>query len=128
MRGLVLFFLSLLVMPALAGLSLLPPSTSVLVLIMALIAFLALLYPFAAFDAARVARPHRAAYVLRDYNRVPVYVIFACIGLLYPALSAIVLRGNFLEAYKVATDSMAPTLRGDALSGGDSADSHDGFR
>ena len=109
-RGLVLFLLSLLVMPLVAGLSLLEPSKGLLIGMLALGLFLPLLYVFAAVDAWRVARPHRIAYPLREYNRVPLYVLFALIGILYPALSTSVLKAEFLEAYNIATGSMYPTL------------------
>src|SRR3954454_21133855 len=74
-RGLTLFCASLLFAPFALGLALIPPSTLVLVALIA--AFLGVigLDLFAVADAWRLARSSRGSFTPRDYNHPIVYLL-----------------------------------------------------
>ncbi len=109
-KGLALFFASLLFVPLTIAAAFLGGSTAVLVgLIAALLAVVGI-YVYAVVDAYRAARQAGDGYQLRDYNRGSVYVLFILLGLLYAAGSLQYLRATVFEAFYLPTESMAPTL------------------
>jgi signal peptidase I len=109
-RGLVMFFGSLLFAPVILAAALLPPATVVLVgLIFALLAVLGV-YVYAVVDAFRLARRGRDHFHPMDYNHPLVYALFVLVGLTYPASGLYFIRGSVFEAFKIPTASEAPTL------------------
>jgi signal peptidase I len=109
-RGLGLFFGSLLFTPVIVMAALLPPATAVLVgLIVALLLVLGV-YVFAVLDAFRLARHGRHDAQPKDYNHPLVYALFILVGMTYAAGGLYFIRSNVFEAFAIPTASMAPTL------------------
>jgi len=109
-RGLGLFFGSLLFTPVIVTAALLPPTTAVLVgLIVALLLVLGV-YVFAVLDAFRLARHGRHDAQPKDYNHPLVYVLFILVGMTYAAGGLYFIRSNVFEAFEVPTASEVPTL------------------
>jgi signal peptidase I len=109
-RGLVLFLLSLVIVPVAALIAGLVSSTAALLGLIA--AFLGLigLWLFAVVDACRLtARGVDSAG--HDYEKPLVYALFIAAGIASPLLSTVYVRQNLLEAFYLPSDSMAPTLR-----------------
>jgi signal peptidase I len=115
-RGLTLFLASLLFPPTVALLLLLPPSTPVLVLVLALAMSVVGVYLFAACDACLAARAAGPEYRPRDFNAPALYALFIAVGLIYPPAGLIALRSGVCEAYFLPTRSMDPSyLAGDRV-------------
>jgi signal peptidase I len=109
-RGLVLFLLSLAIVPVAALIAGLVSSTAALIGL--IVAFLGLLglWLFAVIDAYRLSS--RAAESERhDYQRPLVYALFVAAGIASPMLSTVYVRQNLLEAFYLPSESMAPALR-----------------
>lgn len=109
LRGLVLFLVSLLVLPAAALVAGWASSTWALVgLIVSSLGLLGL-WLFAVVDAWRTAA--RGQDVSQhEYQHMLVYGLFAAVGVVSPMLSAVYIRQNLLEAFYIPTESMAPLL------------------
>lgn len=110
-RGLVLFLLSLLFVPVVVLVALAPPSGVGLALLVVDGVGFPLLVLFAVIDSARIARRLRDGIERRDYQRPAVYALFAIVGLLFPLGSSVYLRAHVVEAFRIASGSMEPTLR-----------------
>jgi signal peptidase I len=109
-RGLILFLVSLLILPFAALAAGLLSSTAALVGL--IVSFLALLglWLFAVVDACRMTG--RTNITERhDYQKPVVYALFIAAGIGSPALSTLYIRQNLLEAFYLPTESMSPTLR-----------------
>ena len=109
-RGMVFFTISMLLAPAVAVLVYLPPSGVSFLLLMAMVLLAPVVFLVAIIDAVLIANRDGAGFVLRDYNRPLVYVLFLLVGLFPPAGSVVSLRKNIIEAFKLPTESMAPTV------------------
>lgn len=109
-RGLVLFLLSLVIVPVAALIAGRVSSTAVLLGLVA--AFLGLLglWLFAVADAYRLSS-RAAESEHHDYQKPLVYALFIGAGIVSPLLSTVYLRQNLLEAFYLPSNSMAPTLR-----------------
>lgn len=115
-RGLTLFLASLLFPPAVVGLLLLPPSTLVLVGVLAAAASVVGLYLFAAADAFFAARAAGREFTPREYNRPTLYALFLAVGLVYPVATLAALRAGVCEAYYLPTRDMEPSfVQGDRV-------------
>ncbi|MBI3866231.1 MAG: signal peptidase I [Planctomycetia bacterium] len=109
-RGLVLFLVSLLVLPVAALVAGLISSTVALVgLIVSFVVLLAL-WLFAIVDAWRMAARSQPAPRL-DFQKPLVYGLFVAAGVISPMLSAVYVRQNLLEAFYIPSASMAPYLQ-----------------
>lgn len=114
-RGLVLFLLSLLIVPVAAFVAGLALSTTALVGLLVSLQGLLGLWLFAVVDAWRTAARSRES-PRHDCQRPIVYVLFVAVGIVSPLLSAVYIRQNLLEAFYIPTASMAPYLhRGDHI-------------
>jgi signal peptidase I len=109
-RGFTLFLVPLLFGPVVAGLTLLRPSTTVLIALLFTVFVVLGVYLYAVGDAFRVARRSRQNYPLRDYNRPIVYAVFILVWLTYPPTVLYALRENCFAAYFIPTRSEIPTL------------------
>src|SRR5262245_18524320 len=109
-KGLALFFFSLLFAPLLILAAFLGSSTALFVGLVAALLVLLGVYLYAAMDAYAAARRAGTPYQPRDYNRVSVYVLFILLGLLYFVGFVPYVRANVFEAFYIPTESMAPTL------------------
>lgn len=112
-RGLVLFLLSLLVVPVAVAVALAPPSGLLLAAFVVTGAGFPILVLFAVIDSARIARRLRDGVERRDYQRPVVYALFAIVGLLFPLGSSVYLRAHVIEVYRIASGSMEPALHRD---------------
>lgn len=116
-KGLPLYFAWLLVPLCSIIAALLPPSATVLVLLVLLPAAAVLtVYLYAAIDAWRLAYRIGSDYSLRDYNRAAVYWLLIVVQMVYSiGLMAGVSRFVY-QAYEVPASSMSPTiLNGDRI-------------
>jgi len=115
LQGLVLFLLSIVIVPIAALIAGLVSST--LGLVGLIVAYLGLLglWLFAVLDACRLVS--RSGEIgCHDFQRPFVYVLFAAAGVISPMLSTVYVRQNLLEAFYLPSESMAPTLmRGDRI-------------
>lgn len=76
----------------------------------------AALWLYAMSDALRLARRSPTDYRLKDYNHWAVYVLLAVLVVPLAFGQALVLRSVAVQAFRVATSSMEPTLsRGDRV-------------
>ncbi|MFN0051016.1 MAG: signal peptidase I, partial [Planctomycetales bacterium] len=109
LRGLTLFLMSLILIPAAALVAGMTSSTGALVGLRGAMGVLVVLWIVAVLDAGRIAAktPRTAPH---DYQRPLVYGLFLVAGLCAPALSVAYVRQNLLEAFYIPTKSMAPTL------------------
>lgn len=75
-----------------------------------LVLFLSLVC-WSAFDARRIAISLSGQeYVLRDFNRMVIYLLLVLASLLYAVGLALLVRANVVEAFYIPTNSMSPTL------------------
>jgi signal peptidase I len=115
-RGLGLFFGSLLFTPVIVTAALLPPTTGVLVGLIVVLLLVLGVYVFAVLDAFRLARHGRHDAQPKDYNHPLVYALFILVGLTYAAGGLYFIRSNVFEAFAIPTASAAPTfLPGDRI-------------
>jgi signal peptidase I len=109
-KGLAYFFGMLLFAPALFLVGMLPASWAVLVALLSTVLATLALFLFSIVDAYRLARRRREHYLLRDYNRSSVYLLFLLASPAYIVGAFLFLRSNSMEAFIIPSDSMAPTL------------------
>jgi signal peptidase I len=109
-RGLFLFLGSALFAPLAVWAALQEPVTSVLVQLLVMLLAVVAFYVFAVVDAFCLARRHRDSYVLRDYNRGLVYMLFILVGMTYPPVIVHYLRSSVFEGFLVPTASEAPNI------------------
>jgi signal peptidase I len=84
----------------------------------ALLTFLITLavYVFSVLDAYRRASSMKAVYMLKSYNQWYFYLAFWLMGILITGSALEHIRENYLEAYRIPTQSMAPAVEsGDYL-------------
>jgi signal peptidase I len=109
-RGLVLFLVSLLILPFAALAAGILTSTAALVgLVVSFLGLLAL-WLFAVIDACRITA-RETGTDRHDYQQPVIYALFIAAGIGSPALSTLYIRQNLLEAFYLPSESMAPTLR-----------------
>jgi signal peptidase I len=111
-RGLVFFLLTLLVLPALGVVAMLPPSRVALGLLLGLVALAAVTMLAAVVDAWRCARGAGMWPLERRLWSPGVVTLFLTVGLAFPLGAAVTLRTWCVEAFRVASGSMEPTLLG----------------
>ena len=111
-RGIILFFaiwLSLFVMV----LVYLKPLPSGLNLVVPLLLFLAL-FLWSYIDAAVMARRHRRDYTLKPYNKWYLYLlIILFVHMVVNPLLSVGVRNCFVQAYRIPSSSMSPTVLSD---------------
>jgi len=110
-RGLIFASLSLLLGPVVVATASTATSTVMLVLFLVSLVALFGVAIWSIADARRRARAMRGIpFVPRDYNRSVVYVLMAMTGLPYALGLALFLRANVVEAFRIPSASMVPTL------------------
>jgi signal peptidase I len=70
-----------------------------------------ILYLYVVIDAWRLARAAAPDAPRRWWQHALVYAVLLVVGVVYPLVSAAWLRAEALEAYKIPTQSMAPTIQ-----------------
>lgn len=69
------------------------------------------LYLFIIIDAYKTARNQDEEYVLKRFNKWYVYlVIFVVFGLILQTASSVFVRNNYVQAFKIPSGAMLPTL------------------
>jgi signal peptidase I len=108
-RGLILNFLNILPLPIIIGLFSLSDSPSLMQIAIVLILAGGIVQFTAIIDSAFLAK-HSAGYQLKDYNSPIVYVLLVLIVTGGSIGSALYLRSQRLEAYRVPAASCYPTI------------------
>lgn len=108
-RGLVLFLVSLLFVPAVLLAALLEPATPVLAGLLAAGVGLLGVYAYAVANAWGLARRQRDHYEPREYNRPALYALFVLVGSAY-AVGGMWYVPRLFEAFYIPTGSMEPTI------------------
>jgi signal peptidase I len=109
-RGLVLFLLSLLILPVASLVAGLASSTGALIGLIASFVGLLGLWLFAVVDAWRIAAA-TSDNSRHDYQRPVIYALFIAAGISSPMLCVAYIRQNLLEAFYLPSESMTPLLR-----------------
>ena len=109
-RGLVLNFLNILPLPIIIGLFSLSNSPSLMQIVIALILAGGMVQLTAIIDSAFLAKRAGACYQLKDYNSPVVYVLLILIVTGGGIGSALYIRDQGLEAFRVPTASCYPTI------------------
>jgi len=109
-KGLVLFLLSLVVVPVAALIAGWAASTAGLIGLVASFVGLIGLWLFAVVDACRTVACAPDP-VVHEYQRPLIYALFVVAGITSPALCTIYVRQNLLEAFYLPSESMMPALR-----------------
>jgi len=109
-RGLILNFLNILPLPIIIGLFSLSDSPALMQIVMALILAGGMVQLTAIIDSAFLAQHTGMGYQLKDYNNPVVYVLFILIVTGGSIGSALYIRGQGLEAFRVPTASCYPTI------------------
>ena len=108
-RGLVLNFLNILPLPIIIGLFSLSDSPSLMQIVIALILAGGMVQLTAIIDSTFLAK-HSAGYQFKDYNSPIVYVLLILIVTGGSIGSALYIRDQGLEAFRVPTGSCYPTI------------------
>jgi len=109
-RGLVLNFLNILPLPIIIGLFSINNSPALMPTTIALIFAGGIVQLVAIIDSVCIAKRLRVGYELKDYNRWYVYVLFVLIVTGGSMGSALYLRDQMLEAFRVPAASCYPTI------------------
>lgn len=109
-RGLVLNFLNILPLPIIIGLFSISNSPALMQTTIALILAGGIVQLVAIIDSGYLAKHAKANYELKDYNRWYVYVLFVLIITGGSIGSALYLRDQTLEAFRVPKASCYPTI------------------
>jgi signal peptidase I len=109
-RGLVFNFLNILPLPLIIGLFLVSNSPVLMLITIALISAGGIVQLVAIIDSAYIAKHTKTNYELKDYNRWYVYVLFVLIVTGGSIGSALYLRDQTLEAFRVPVASNYPTI------------------
>jgi len=109
-RGLVLNFLHILPLPIIIGLFSLSDSPALIQIAIVLVLASVMVPLMAIFDSAFLAKHAGMDYQLKDYNNPVVYVLFILIVTGGSIGSALYIRGQGLEAFRVPTASCYPTI------------------
>lgn len=109
-RGLVLNFLNILPLPLIIGLFLISNSPALMQITIALVLAGGIVQLVAIIDSAYIAKHTKTDYELKDYNRWYVYVLFVLIITGGSIGSALYLRDQTLEAFRVTAASCYPTI------------------
>jgi len=115
-KGLALFFISFAFAPVIVLLADSYSSTFTLAVIIASQLLIVFVFIYAAFDSWKLARSMKEGYTLKEFNRWYIYAIFIIVSLIYPSNMTRSIRDNIIQAYKIPSSSMSPSiLRGDYI-------------
>jgi len=109
-RGLVFNFLNILPLPLIIGLFSVSNSPALMLITIALISAGGIVQLVAIIDSAYIAKHTKTDYELKDCNRWYVYVLFVLIVTAGSIGSALYLRDQTLEAFRVPKASCYPTI------------------
>ena len=86
------------------------PDTALFFMLAVVVLLVFGVFIYAAVDAMFAARRSAPAFVLRDYNRWYVYLIFIVFSLGYPSTYADIIRSEVFQPFKIPSASMAPSI------------------
>lgn len=113
-KGLFLFFLSFAFAPIIVMSMGHTSSTFSLIAVIGSIIILISVFFYAVVDSFLLARKVGGEYVLKEYNRWYVYLLFIVVSISYPSGLTDHIREDILQAFKIPSVSMVPSiLRGD---------------
>jgi signal peptidase I len=90
--------------------SLLAPTTIVVLSILAVLAVSLLISLYSIVDAYRIAKRKGNDYQLKDYNRPAVYLLFLGLGTFGCVSLPFFVKGNVIQAFYIPTGSNSPTI------------------
>ncbi len=109
-KGLILFFVSFAFAPIIVAAANSAASTFMLALVITSIAAMFFVFVYAAVDAGLLARRINGRYELKEYNRWFIYLLFVVVALGYPSNLSFSIRDHVLQAFKIPSTSMAPSI------------------
>lgn len=110
LKGLILFFASFAFAPIIVVTAQNAASALMLALVIASLMLLLGVFIYALVDAGLLARRIRDGYQLKEYNRWYIYLLFIVVALSYPTNLASSIREHVLQAFKIPTQSMVPSI------------------
>ncbi len=110
-KGLVLYALSFFFMPLVEICALVGVNTFVLLIIAAGYGAITVIYLYAIFDSHKIAKQSERPYVLRDYNRLIVYVLLILLQIPFTFGIAFQFRAHVMEAFYCPARSMEPSIQ-----------------
>jgi signal peptidase I len=116
LKGLILFFAGFVFAPIIVVAAQNAASTVTLALVIASVMVMLGIFVYALVDAGLLARRRCAGYTLKEYNRWYIYLIFIVVSVSYPANLSYSIRDHLLQAFKIPSQHMAPSiLSGDRI-------------
>lgn len=109
-KGLVLAFISCILIPFIFGAFSVSHSTTRITVIIAALLASSVIWLFAIIDSGYTAKRTTESYILKDYNRWYVYLILILMGTGGSSQIAFNVRTIFLEAFRVPVASNYPTM------------------
>lgn len=109
-KGLVLFFISFVFAPVIASAITSGSSGISLFAVIGSVLLLMIVFFYAIVDAIFIAKKMNSPYVLKEYNRWYIYLAFIIVSITYPTNLANTIRDNVIQAYKIAGESMTPSI------------------
>ncbi len=110
-KGFVLYTIPFFLMPFIAVCAFVSVNTLVLLVIAAGYGAVTAVYLYAVVDSGKVARQSDCPYVLRDYNRLVVYILLVLMQIPFSFAIAFQFRANVMEAFYCPARSMEPSIR-----------------
>jgi signal peptidase I len=116
LKGLILFFAGFAFAPIIVNAANNAASTFMLTIVIGSLLLLLGIFIYAIVDAGMLARRIGRDYQRKEYNRWYIYLLFIVVALSYPTNLAASIREHVLQAFKIPSQSMAPSiLSGDRL-------------
>ena len=109
-KGLILFFISFAFAPVTVWAAQSAASAVVLLMVIGSVLLMLVVFVYAAIDACLLARRIGSGYEVKEYNRWYLYLILIVVGVGYPSNMAGSIRDNVLQAFKIPSTSMAPSI------------------
>ena len=109
-KGLILFFISFAFAPITVWAAQSAASAVVLMMVIGSVLLMLAVFVYAAIDAGFLARRIGTGYEIKEYNRWYLYLILIVVAVGYPSNMAGSIRDNVLQAFKIPSTSMAPTI------------------
>ena len=109
-KGLVLFFVSFAFSPIIiTGTQSISSTFSLIVVILSLLILFGV-FIYAAIDSFLLAGRTDSPYQLREFNRWYIYFLFIVVSISYPTNLSSNIRSHIIQAYKIPSASMVPTI------------------